>query len=317
MTKLEVLNELNPHLAATLRVGGRAGASLVRHLVTAARVLAVLHEAVVLALRSLCDSRVECDDAVRGGAASAAPGNQLVALKAALLLTALVALELVERDEHVLAWRLAGRRATVDAALARAAVRAANSLARHCAAAVELVRAGALPSIVHLLDSGGAESAAAVAALEAIVMAPEHRLPIVSARGVAFLLRALGGESNRSVQEPACAALRMLCLSCGACRQVAASGELQTLVVLLSRGDAQLREAAAGLLGTIALDPQGRSRALATSSVAALVKLLPLRHEATQEAAARALPQPRVGRRRSGAGASGLSPYFRGRTGRH
>lgn len=48
--------------------------------------------------------------------------------------------------------------------LVRAAVRAVSSLARHRAAAAELERAGALPSIVHLLGSGGQESAEAAAA---------------------------------------------------------------------------------------------------------------------------------------------------------
>ena len=57
---------------------------------------------------------------------------------------------------------------------------------------------------------------------------------------------------------------------------------------LLAKGDAQLREVAAALLGTIALHPRGRSRVLAAGAVPALVKLLPLRHEPTQEAAARA-----------------------------
>mmetsp|Transcript_1982 Transcript_1982/g.5962 ORF Transcript_1982/g.5962 Transcript_1982/m.5962 type:complete len:243 (-) Transcript_1982:497-1225(-) len=137
---------------------------------------------------------------------------------------------------------------------------------------------------------GAAELAAAAAAtLGALGTSHEQRLQIASARGVAVLLRCLVDGTDRSVQEPACAALRALCLSGTACAQVAGSADLDSIVGLLTRGDAQLREAAAGLLGTVALHPQGRSRALATSAVPALVKLLPLRHEPTQEAAARAI----------------------------
>lgn len=73
-----------------------------------------------------------------------------------------------------------------------------------------------------------------------------------------MLLRSLAHDAERSVQELACAALRMLCLSAAANAQMASSPELGRLVVLLSQGDAQLREAAAGLIGTIALDEQGR-----------------------------------------------------------
>jgi hypothetical protein len=58
---------------------------------------------------------------------------------------------------------------------------------------------------------------------------------------------------------------------------------------VLSRGDAQAREAAAGLLGTVATLPGGRTAVLDAGAVQPLVKLLPLRHLPTQEAAARAI----------------------------
>ena len=43
------------------------------------------------------------------------------------------------------------------------------------------------------------------------------------------------------------------------------------------------------MLGSIAMAPKGREAVLSANAVPALVKLLPLRHEPTQEAAARAI----------------------------
>ena len=99
-------------------------------------------------------------------------------------------------------------------------------------------------------------------------------------------------ESGRVglIVESACGALRLLAQSELAIAQLAESTAVEPLVRLLTKGDAQLREVAAALLGTIALHPRGRSHVLATGAAPALVvKLLPLRHEPTQEAAARAL----------------------------
>ena len=174
--------------------------------------------------------------------------------------------------------------------LLRAAVRAARALALHQRTADELVRAGALPPLTGLLGTRSPEIAAAAAgALGAISTSEGHRPAVLAARGVPMLLRCLGEGTDRSVQEPACAALRTLCLSGAAREQLADAARLGPVVAVLSRGDAQAREAAAGLLGSIALLPKGRGAVIAAGAVSPLVKLLPLRHEPTQEAAARAL----------------------------
>ena len=90
--------------------------------------------------------------------------------------------------------------------------------------------------------------------------------------------------------EPACAALRALALHPAVREQLARdAAALVPVVAVLSRGDAQAREAAAGLLGSVALHPKGREAVLSANAVAPLIKLLPLRHEPTQEAAARAI----------------------------
>ena len=82
----------------------------------------------------------------------------------------------------------------------------------------------------------------------------------------------------------------MLALHAGVREQLGREpASLQPVVHVLSRGDAQAREAAAGLLGSIALDAAGRAAVLGAQAVPPLVRLLPLRHAPTQEAAARAL----------------------------
>ena len=67
--------------------------------------------------RTLRDGGMEWDPRRRGAAARAAPRDKLVASPAALLLVALVARELRERDEHMLRRRLTRGRPTVDANL--------------------------------------------------------------------------------------------------------------------------------------------------------------------------------------------------------
>lgn len=174
--------------------------------------------------------------------------------------------------------------------LAKAAVRAVRALANHRKAADELMRLGALPSLVHLLGSRAPEVAAAAAtAIGALATGAVHRPTIAGSRGVAMLLRCLGEGCDRSVQEPACAALRVLCLEASVREQLAGAPSLTAVVAVLSRGDAQAREAAAGLLGSVAISPKGREAVLGAQAVQPLVKLLPLRHEPTQEAACRAI----------------------------
>jgi len=174
--------------------------------------------------------------------------------------------------------------------LLKAAVRAARSLAMHRTTADDLVRLGALPSLISHLGSRTPEIAAASAyALGALATVEAHRPALLSARAVAMLLRCLGEGTDRSVQEPACAALRALALHPAVRAELADARKLGPIVAVLSRGDAQAREAAAGLLGSIALHAQGRRAMLDAGAVPPLIKLLPLRHEPTQEAAARAL----------------------------
>ena len=174
--------------------------------------------------------------------------------------------------------------------LAKAAVRAARALANHRKAADDLMRHGVLPSLVHFLGSKAPDVAAAAAsAIGALATVEAHRLSIASSRGVAMLLRCLGEGCERSVQEPACTALRALCLHGSVREQLADATSLAPVVAVLSKGDAQAREAAAGVLGSIAMAPKGREAVLSANAVPALVKLLPLRHEPTQEAAARAI----------------------------
>ena len=174
--------------------------------------------------------------------------------------------------------------------LLKAAVRAARSLAMHRTTADDLVRLGALPSLISHLGSRTPEIAAASAyALGALATVEAHRPALLSARAVAMLLRCLGEGTDRSVQEPACAALRALALHPAVRDELADARKLGPIVAVLSRGDAQAREAAAGLLGSIALHAQGRRAMLDAGAVPPLIKLLPLRHEPTQEAAARAL----------------------------
>ena len=174
--------------------------------------------------------------------------------------------------------------------LLKAAVRAARSLAMHRTTADDLVRLGALPLLISHLGSRTPEIAAASAyALGALATVEAHRPALLSARAVAMLLRCLGEGTDRSVQEPACAALRALALHPAVRAELADARKLGPIVAVLSRGDAQAREAAAGLLGSIALHAQGRRAMLDAGAVPPLIKLLPLRHEPTQEAAARAL----------------------------
>ena len=174
--------------------------------------------------------------------------------------------------------------------LLKAAVRAARSLAMHRTTADDLVRLGALASLISHLGSRTPEIAAASAyALGALATVEAHRPALLSARAVAMLLRCLGEGTDRSVQEPACAALRALALHPAVRAELADARKLGPIVAVLSRGDAQAREAAAGLLGSIALHAQGRRAMLDAGAVPPLIKLLPLRHEPTQEAAARAL----------------------------
>ena len=102
--------------AAALAGAGRARQGLVVLAVAAARrVAAVGGEAAKLAAGALAHGRVQGEKvaAVRR-AARACPRAKLVAFKAALLLGALVAGQLLEWDEDVLARRLAGGRAAVD-----------------------------------------------------------------------------------------------------------------------------------------------------------------------------------------------------------
>jgi hypothetical protein len=177
-----------------------------------------------------------------------------------------------------------------NAPLPRAAVRAVRALAVHQRAADELIRLGVLSSLIELLGSRVPEIAAAAAsAIGAIGTTEAHRAAISGTRAVAMLLRCLGEGSERSVQEPACAALRTLALHTAVREQLADSTALVPIVAVLSRGDAQAREAAAGLLGTVATLPGGRTAVLDAGAVQPLVKLLPLRHLPTQEAAARAI----------------------------
>ena len=179
---------------------------------------------------------------------------------------------------------------TANTPLLKAAVRAVRSLTAHRRATDELVRLGALPSLITLLGSRVPEIAAAVASsVGAIAAIHAHRATIAASRGVAMLLRCLGEGSERSVQEPACAALRILALEESVRETLADAAALVPVVAVLSRGDAQAREAAAGLLGSVAAHPSGRRACLDAGAVPPLVKLLPLRHEPTQEAAARAI----------------------------
>ena len=102
-------------LAAALRRLGRAGDILVGLLVAAAqRIAAMRSEAAIVDLRALRNRRVQRNDLVLGRAACARPRDRHVALVAALLLAALVALNLMEQDQGVLARRLATRGAAVD-----------------------------------------------------------------------------------------------------------------------------------------------------------------------------------------------------------
>ena len=130
---------------------------------------------------------------------------------------------------------------------------------------------------------------AAAAAIGALATGAAHRSAIANSRGVAMLLRCLGEGCDRSVQEPASAALRVLCLDPAVRDQLAGAPSLAAVVAVLSRGDAQAREAAAGVLGSVAMAPKGREAVLRAQAVQPLVKLLPLRHEPTQEAACRAI----------------------------
>ena len=98
----------------------------------------------------------------------------------------------------------------------------------------------------------------------------EHRRRIAEGRAVALLARAIASD-ELSLVESACGALRVLAQSELAIAQLAESAAIEPLVRLLTKGDAQLREVAAALLGTIALHPRGRSRVLATGAVPALV----------------------------------------------
>ena len=65
-----------------------------------------------------------------------------------------------------------------------------------------------------------------------------------------MLLRCLGEGCERSVQEPACTALRALCLHGSVREQLADATSLAPVVAAL-QGDAQAREAAAGVLGRL------------------------------------------------------------------
>ena len=161
---------------------------------------------------------------------------------------------------------------TVDA-LPRAAARASHGLALHPSGSHALVEAGAIGPLVQLLAngaSGGATAAAAAAALGALACVHEHRRRIAEGRAVALLARAIASD-ELSLVESACGALRVLAQSELAIAQLAESAAIEPLVRLLTKGDAQLREVAAALLGTIALHPRGRSRVLATGAVPALV----------------------------------------------
>jgi hypothetical protein len=184
--------------------------------------------------------------------------------------------------------------ATVDdttTPLAKAAVKAVRALCVYDRAANELMRLGVLPNLVRLLGSRATDVAASAAsALGSLATFANHRASIAASRGVAMLLRCLGEGSDRSVQEPACAALRALALHSGVREQLGRDAHaLAPVVAVLSRGDAQAREASAGLLGSIALDVRGREAVLQAGAVQPLVRLLPLRHAPTQEAAARAI----------------------------
>ncbi|MEC8197876.1 MAG: hypothetical protein VX228_16705, partial [Pseudomonadota bacterium] len=75
---------------------------------------------------------------------------------------------------------------------------------------------GAAAQVAALLAAGASvatpqpttAAAAAASAIGALATCEAHRAAIASSRGVAMLLRCLGEGSERSVQEPACAALR-------------------------------------------------------------------------------------------------------------
>ena len=114
-------DDLYVETAATLANARRARDGLVHLTILAARgVVAMRLQAVELALRTLTDSRVKRHHRRRAAAARAGPAAELVADEAALLLGAFVALDLLQRDQHVLVRRLTARRAAVDAHLVKA-----------------------------------------------------------------------------------------------------------------------------------------------------------------------------------------------------
>ena len=178
-----------------------------------------------------------------------------------------------------------------DGPLAKAGARATSMLCMHKRSGDELMRLGVLPSLIRLLGSRTPEvAAAAAAALAALASVESHRNAVASSRAVAMLLRCLGEGSDRSLQEPACAALRALAMHRSVREQLGRDASaLAPVVAVLSRGDAQAREASAGLLGSIALHDAGRNAVIQAGAVGPLVKLLPLRHAPTQEAATRAI----------------------------
>ena len=101
---------------------------------------AVEFEAVVATLRALRDGRMQRHDVIRVGAATrAGPRAKLVAHVAAQLLVALVAWNLRDQDQRVLAWRLAAWGTTIDAHLAPRMVMGALSLLA-ASRAVKVVR---------------------------------------------------------------------------------------------------------------------------------------------------------------------------------
>ena len=169
--------------------------------------------------------------------------------------------------------------------LLKAAVRAC-SLTTHRRATDELVRLGAAKPIT-LLGSRVPEIAAAVASsIGARRAIPAHRATIAASRGVAMLLRCLGGGPGAACGAGVLA-LRILALEESVRETLADAAALVPVVAVLAaatRGTG----AAAGLLGSVAAHPSGRRACLDAGAVPPLVKLLPLRHEPTQ-AAARAI----------------------------
>lgn len=132
-------------------------------------------------------------------------------------------------------------------------------------------------------------AAAAAAALGSIALqSTSLRGQLVrEGRAVGMLCRSLSSKEHQ-VQMAACTALRILALDQEASHQMSDVG-LQSLVYVLNCGDAQVKESAAAVTGSLALHESGRAALLKTQVVPALVKLIQVRDAEVQESAARAL----------------------------